>query len=140
MKKSLILIAVLVLTSLTGYVFASARLNIQVTKTSRQEGNDKTPVSVQVSSTAWTQVFAASKSRRNIVIQTLSTSAGYVCISTFSTVGIECGESTSGLKLEPGASLSEYSEAGSYGRVLSGTAEVYVTGMDYEDTRDMDRE
>lgn len=136
-NKNILLSAILVIFMIATVVFASPRLKIFVTKTSRNEGNTRTTIGVAVAESAWSQVLAASPSRRAAILQTLTAAAGYVCLAPTNVPGTECVVATAGARIEAGSSYSDYSEQVLYARVFKGAANVYVYGFDYTDSRDV---
>lgn len=135
-NKCILLSVILTLFVVAGIVFASPRLRQHVTKTSRNEGNTRTGIAVNVAESAWSQVLPASPSRRGAILQTLTTAANYVCLSPTNTSSTECVATTTGAKIEAGGTYSDYSEQVLYARVFKGANNVYVYGFDYTDSRD----
>jgi len=117
----------------------SARSKKEVTKTSRNDGETVTPIAVQIADTGWTQVLAASPSRRRASLQILS-GANYVCLSSDNTSATECVAATAGARLEPTAETPAkydyFSEKALYARAFKGGGAVYVYGLDYTDSKD----
>jgi hypothetical protein len=135
-NKSVLLSIVLTISLIASLVYASPRLKNLVTKTSRNEGNTRTAIAVNVAESAWSQVLPASPSRRGALLQTLTGAVGYVCLSPTNTAATECVVATAGARIEAGSSYSDYSEQVLYARVFKGAANVYVYGFDYTDSRD----
>ena len=117
-------------------VTASPRSAVHAMKTSRNEGNKRIALSVSVSSTTWTQVLPIGLDRRAAILQTLSGSAGTVCLSTHSVSGISCNDNAEAVMLEAGTSYSDYSEQPLYGRAFDASGAVVVHGAYYYDSRD----
>ena len=136
MKKAFILAGVFAVISIVATAESAPRLSPSVTKTSINEGDTRTPIGISVSSTGWTQVLATNVRRRNAVLQTLSTAAGTVCLSTTTTES-SCSATTKGYKIEVGGVLTDYSEAALNARLFDATSgSAYVYGMEYHDSGD----
>jgi hypothetical protein len=133
-NKSVILSVILSLFVIFGLVYASPRLAKHTTKTSRNEGNARNGIAIQVSSTTWTQVLSRKPDRRAALLHTLSTAGDTICISTITASGTLCTATTPGVRIEAGGTYSDYSEQALYGRTASSS--VYVYGLDYYDSRD----
>ncbi len=137
MKKTIILVSFMAIAAFVGYADSAGREDFTVTKTYLNEGNDRTPLAVAVTSVTWVTVLSANVTRRSAVLHTLSTATDTVCLSTFTTSGITCASTTKGVHLEKGGVFIDNSEAILYGRLadtVSGT--VYIFGMEYKDTKD----
>jgi len=111
---------------------AAGRRYVYVQKVYQNEGDTLTGLSVTCTNSAWTAVAAADKTRRSLVMQTLTTATDSVCIST-ATAG-SCVDGMVGYEIEPGASVTDYSEAALNCRTRS--ANVTVRGMSYKDSED----
>lgn len=113
---------------------------ITTTPVVQDDGDSIAGINVTLSSTTWTQILPYHTTRRAAVLQTLSTAAGTVCISTFSTTALACnGSSTSPMAiLEPGAALEVASTTKTplYGRVWDAVASVIVYGLKSADSGD----
>lgn len=136
------LLAVFLLCAMVGPAAAAQRQGFEVTKTYLNEGNDRTPIAVACSSSAWTAVLPAAITRRASTLHTLSDSDGTVCLSTATASdSSSCAATTLGIHLEKGGAYVDNSEAALYCKVISGSKtatafSVYVYGMSYIDTKD----
>ena len=136
MKKN-ILITLLLGVILGGLATAAPRLGPSVTKSTDNNGDTRVPFSVTLSSVAWTQVLGENEDRRYSIVETTSTSiSGFVCLSTFTTVGIECTATTNGQKLGLTKHyIEDHNEALLYGR-NSEAASIYLSGEYQYDSKD----
>lgn len=122
---------------LVAILLAAPRKEIFVSKVYTNEGNSRTGIAVSVSSTSWTMVLPKDSIRRSALIQTLSSSAGTICLSTTTDSNLVCGVNTPGIRIEPGKTYTDNSEAPLYGRLADGVAgPVYIYGMIFKDTND----
>lgn len=121
--------------------FAAERDGFEVSKIYLNEGNNRTPIAVALSSSAWTEVLPSSITRRSAIIHTLSTADATICLSTTSVSTTKCLASLPGLHMEKGGSMVDNSESVLYGRVADGAADiaayaVYAYGMIFKDSKD----
>jgi hypothetical protein len=136
MRHIYIIVAVVCLGYITS-AYSAPRDSFFVAKTYVNEGNTITPFAVAITSTAWTSISSADVTRRAVVIQTLSTAAALICVSTITTSGLACAATTNGVRIEPGGVYVDNSEAALYGRVLDATAgTVYAYGIAFKDSKD----
>lgn len=86
------------------------RKNVYVDPVYIHEGDaaGRTPFAIDCSSTSWTTLVATDSTSRSVLFIALDDNAGGVCISTTSTSGVTCTDSTNGPELKPGASLTDY--------------------------------
>lgn len=121
---------------LVGLLYAGARNNVYVTPTSRNEGNTAADFAVTCSSTAWTLVAAANEDRRSLYVQALPGNSYAVCVSTYSTVGVTCGDTTVGVEFPAGAEKTFYGEEARYCRARALSTGEYLKGSESYDDRD----
>lgn len=119
-----------------GAAFGASRLSPSVQLTARNEGNVATDFAVTCSSTAWTTVKAANTARRALFIQALVANAYGVCVSTYSTSTVTCGDTTVGLELEASAKFTIYDEMARYCRARAGSSGEYLKGSESDDSDD----
>jgi hypothetical protein len=125
--------------ALYGVIKSAPRQDYSVTKTYINNGNTRVPFSVSVASTSWTAVLSTQDTRRYSIIETTSTALpGFICLSTTTTSGTTCTNSSNGQKLGlVKYYIEDYNEAPIYARLQDGIAgSVYIVGEIQYDSKD----
>lgn len=117
------------------FVWAAPRLADQVTKVFQQDGDRRLPLAVTCAHDSWTELLPARAVRRRAVLHALNSSVGNVCLSTITTIGYACTDTTPGVELSSGTFYSEYSEAVLNCRSRASTSEK-IKGMEFYDVGD----
>jgi len=118
-------------------LWAAPRKFNDVTKTSRNEGNTRAGFSVACTSSAWTTIVAARTERRSVLVHTLPSIGGGVCISTHPTSSATaCDDDAIGVELSTSSSFTDYGEGFLTCRMRALVATSKVKGFDYYDNRD----
>jgi len=76
----------------------------------QDEGDQVIPYSVQCASTSWTVLVSSNIISRSVLYVALSGNSTSICISSMTTAGYACQDSTPGIELTPGSSLSDYTK------------------------------
>lgn len=102
MKKNLLIGGLIVL--LGGFLASTnaqsrGRKSADTTATFMDEGDEVTPFAISCSSQSWTVLAASDTIRRTMVAEWIPTNASMICVSTITTSGYSCGNTTPGVEL-----------------------------------------
>lgn len=128
--------SVLTVFCIFSYANSLDRSNNQADPTFINEGDFREGFTVQVNSTNWNAVLPSSSTRRSAIIRNNSSNV-LVCLSTFTTPGVNCSTTTAGLEFTGGEYYTDYCEQALYGRVVQGNgSSVTLKGFQYIGTKD----
>ena len=142
MKLLPIVLGVLFLLPVGGY--SEGALQFQPTAVYMDEGDAPIAFSVQCASITWTALRSADNIRRALLVHGLSGNSTAICISTITTVGYACQDSTPGIELVGTSSWTDYSTVAWYcrARQTAGAADTrgYLKGFASRDKGDYGRQ
>ncbi len=132
----LVLLGIGAIAQLSGPAYAKPRGALLVAPTSRNEGNTAADFAVTCSSTAWTLVKAANENRRSLYVQAMPANSYAVCVSTYNTSTVTCGDTTVGVEFPAGSEKTFYGEEARYCRARALSTGEYLKGSESYDDRD----
>lgn len=110
------------------------------------EGNAPIPYNTAITTTSWTVVISSDIISRGLIIESDPANTVTICISTLTVSGIggaandACAATTTGVKLSPGGSWTDYSDNKwtARGYTATGAAALiqYLSGVRYRDKGD----